>query len=322
MENILITGINGYIGSNLARALLRKGNRVIGFDLAFNNLVDLKDNPSLSCFTADITNDAAVSAASGDAEIFIHCAALVHKKSTDLSQQNYFRVNQLGTRNVLRHVNPTRLKRIIFLSTVSVYGNIPPGTEPDENTSPHPDDFYGESKLAAEDEIRVFSTKSSVPHTILRLSPVYGRSFLLNIYKRIYLPGHRCFYRIGGGYQKLSLCSVNNVVDIIEMGLQNQVLFDQTFNIRDAENYSVNDLISFFNKGPGKKKPVITIPAAIPHKVFSCLSLILPKKAEYYNYQLRKISMDATYSIERLRDTGTNLPWDLATTFKCPGNFI
>ncbi len=198
---------------------MSRGNRVVGFDLVFDNLVDLKDHPNLSCFPADITNDAAIPAAAGDAGVLVHCAALVHKRSSDLSRENYFRINHLGTRNVLGGLNPSRLKKIIFLSTVSVYGTIPPGTEPDESSPTRPDDFYGESKLAAEEEIRIFSGKHGISHTILRLSPVYGRSFLLNIHKRIYLPGQRCFYRLGEGNQKLSLCSVNNLVEVICTGV-------------------------------------------------------------------------------------------------------
>jgi len=315
MEKILITGINGYIGSNVARALLRKGNRVIGLDLVFNNLADVKNDKNLACFFADITALAEVPAEFKDAGVLIHCAALVHKKSTDLSRENYFRINHLGTKNMLEHVDPSRLKLIIFLSTVSVYGNISAGVEPDESMVPDPDDFYGESKLAAEKEIHSFSAQHNIPYMVLRLSPVYGRSFLLNIHKRVYLPGHHCFYRIGRGDQKLSLCSINNVIEVIGTGLHNRALFNQTFNIRDPENYSINDIISFFSMGSGKKKPIITIPPTIPHITFSCLSLVLPKKAEYYKYQVRKISLDATYSIERLRRTGTNLPWGLKSTF-------
>lgn len=71
-----------------------------------------------------------------------------------------------------------RLKQIIFfLSTVSVYGDMPVGVVPDENTQTHPEDFYGESKLAAEDAIREFSERYKIPHTIFRLVPVYGDFF-------------------------------------------------------------------------------------------------------------------------------------------------
>lgn len=315
MEKILITGSNGYIGSRLARALLSEGNKIIGMDVVFHNIIDLKDDPNVMCIAADITDTAAIPPAVKDAEIVVHCAALVHKRSRDLSRGNYFRTNQLGTKNILENLDPARVKRIIFLSTVSVYGNTVAGMEPDENAVPAPDDFYGESKLAAEEEIRSFSTRHRIPYTILRLSPVYGRSFLLNIHKRIYLPGHHCFYRIGRGTQKLSLCSVNNLLDVIKRGLHDRAFYDRTFNIRDPENYSINDIISFFNTGTGKMKPVITIPAAVPRMAFSCLSLVLPEKAEYYRYQFKKISVDATFSIESLRGTGTDLPWGLESTF-------
>ena len=315
MEKILITGINGYIGSNVARVLLREGNRIIGSDLVFNNLTKVKNEPHLICSPANITEPSTFPAEFKDARVLIHCAALVHKRSTDLSRENYFRINHFGTRNILAGVDPARLKMIIFLSTVSVYGNVPPGMQPDENMVLNPDDFYGESKIAAEEEIRIFSERHSIPYMILRLSPVYGKSFRLNIDKRIYLPGHHCFYRIGRGSQKLSLCSVNNVIHVIKTALQDRSISGQTFNIRDPENYSINDIINFFNIRSGKKKSIITIPTIIPQIAFSCLSLVLPKKAEYYKYQLRKISMDAIYSIEKLRNAGVDLPWNIESTF-------
>jgi UDP-glucose 4-epimerase len=315
MEKILITGINGYIGSRVAKALLRDGKRIIGTDLTLDNYSEIKNEKHFAHYAANIAEPSTLPIEFRDAGILIHCAALVHKRSTDLSRANYFRINHQGTRNILAGLDAAGLKMIIFLSTVSVYGNVPPGMQPDENTIPNPDDFYGESKIAAEEEIRIFSEKHSIPYIILRLSPVYGKSFLLNINKRIYVPGHYCFYRIGKGSQKLSLCSVNNVVHVIRTVLNDRHSSGQIFNLRDPENYSINDIIDFFNVASGKKKPIITIPVMVPQIAFSCLSLVLPKKAEYYKYQLRKISMDAMYSIEKIRNAGFNLPWDLKSTF-------
>lgn len=316
MEVILITGVNGYIGSRLARALLFKGKRIIGLDMYSDNITDLKDNADFQFSSEDIASDAAMPGIR-QADVMIHCAALVHKRSSDLSRKNYFRINHFGTRNILKNVDPGKLKQIIYLSTVSVYGNPSDGSIPDEELAPNPDDFYGESKLAAEDEIRTFSIKHEIPHTILRLAPVYGKSFLLNIHKRIYLPGRRAFYRLGKGNQRLSLCSVNNIVDVIIAALNNRSLFNETFNIRDSKNYSINEIIQFFkNLYSEQHKPVISIIPALPLFVFSVLSLFLPKKAEYYKYQLRKIAQDSTYSIKKLHDTEMKLPWDLNKTFQ------
>ena len=70
-----------------------------------------------------------------------------------------------------------RLKQIVFLSTVSVYGDISDNIVPDEEKPTNPKDFYSESKLAAENEIRKFSDKYNILHTIFILVPVYGDFF-------------------------------------------------------------------------------------------------------------------------------------------------
>lgn len=317
MDIILITGVNGYIGSNLARALILGGKQVIGLDLFSNNITDLNASSNFNFYTCDITDADRIPIEVREADILIHCAALVHKRASDLSRKNYFKINHGGTRNVLNILDPGKLKQIVFLSTVSIYGNLSEGQVPDETILPDPDDYYGESKVAAEDDVRRFSQKYRVPHTILRLAPVYGRSFLLNILKRAYLPRRSFFYRIGSGDQKVSLCSVNNVVDVVIAGLYNHSFFDQTFNVRDLADYSINDIIGAFKKFHSEQgKPVIGIPLWFPMSVFRVLSLFSPKKAEYYKYQLRKVAKDAKYSVDKLRNTGVSLQSDLNSTLR------
>jgi nucleoside-diphosphate-sugar epimerase len=312
----LITGINGYIGSNLGRRLLREGGSVIGCDLESGNIGDLKADSRFEFHGADITSAGAMRDVARDVDHVVHCAALVHKRSTDLSRENYFRINRTGTINILRALNPVRVKRIVLLSTVSVYGKLREGTVPDEGTEPDPDDHYGESKAAAENDVRAYSRDSGVAHTILRLAPVYGTSFLLNIHKRVYLPGEAAFYRIGSGTQRLSLCSVNNVIDVVAAGASHPSFANETFNVSDAGEYSINDIISFFRKFRSQeKKVIIGIPYAFPRLIFKALSLIMPGRGQSYTYQLQKVALDARYSVEKLRKTGVPLVWDLRSTF-------
>lgn len=315
MDTILITGVNGYIGSRLARALLKRGDKVVGIDLAADNIRDLSDDPGFHFYPADITGTS-MPIKMREVNIVIHCAALVHKRSSDLSRENYFRINHTGTRNVLVNIDAARIQQVIYLSTVSIYGNPPEGVAPGEDFYPRPDDFYGESKLAAENEIRSFSEKYDIPHTILRLAPVYGPGFILNIHKRVYLPGESFFYRIGNGKQRISLCSVNTIADVVISSLHTPIFFNTTLNVMDETNYSINDVIYFFkNYNSHQDKPVLSIPASLPLCIFFLMSLILPGKAEFYRYQFRKISQDAWYSDKKLRDIKMKRSWDLRSTF-------
>jgi len=315
--NILITGVKGYIGFKIAFHELKKNvNKVIGLDFNSKSTVLPIDNPNFTFAKSDITNAETFSKEVKKTDVLIHCAALVHKKSSDLSRENYFRVNYEGTKNLLNFLDKDRLKQIVFLSTVSVYGDISNGVVPDEGTQTTPRDFYGESKLAAENTIKEFSEKYKIPYTIFRLAPVYGEGFLLNINKRIYLPKQLAFYRIGSGEQRLSLLSVENVVDVVLNCIMNEMFFYNTFNLTDYEYYSVNQVILFFKrKFSEQKKPVITIPEFVCLGIFRCLRFLMRQRVENLKYQFNKIAGDSIYSVNKLRSSGIKLKWNLYNTF-------
>jgi nucleoside-diphosphate-sugar epimerase len=314
--NILITGACGYIGSKITQVILQAGKNVIGVDS--NPELDplLSGKSGFEFILADIANPATFPTGVKKADILVHCAALVHKRSSDLSRKNYFRINYEGTKNILNFLDKGRLKQIIFLSTVSVYGDISNSIVPDENTRAAPEDLYGESKLAAEDAIKEFSDKHKIPYTIFRLTPVYGDFFLLNINKRIYFPGKMAFYKIGSGDQRLSLVSVKNVVDVVVGSVNNSNYFNQTFIVKDTEDYSINEIISTFKDIFSQhNKPVVKIPLCVPGVAFKLLGFVMHEKARFYGYQLRKITDDAVYSGAKLHSM-VQMKWNLRNTLQ------
>jgi nucleoside-diphosphate-sugar epimerase len=313
-ENILVTGTSGYLGSLIAEELVLRGYEVLGLDLFPPGKASVR-SAGYRFFKADITQPETLPLEILRASVLVHCAALVHRKSADLSRENYFKVNCEGTRNLLQALAPTRLRHVVFLSTVSVYGDIKPGRVPDERTPPEPMDFYGRSKVAAEQEVRTFCRKYATSHTIFRLTPVYGRRFLINLEKRVFLPKRVAFYRMGDGCQRLSLVAAGNVVQAVCECLRLRIGCNDTFNLKDRKDYTLNDVISVLRclyKGP--HHPIIGIPRAIPFAAAAALRRLAPKKGSFFSYQLRKISADAIYSGEKLLAAGIDLPWNLTKT--------
>jgi len=316
MTNILITGVNGYIGLKIATHLVEVGNEIIGIDINSSNVKGLISKPNFKLFRVDITDTVSFPAEVQQVDIVIHCAALVHKRSKDLSRENYFKINCQGTKNILSFLDKKKLKQIIFLSTVTGYGSLVQEMIPDENTPLAPEDFYSESKMAAENEIREFSKNNSIPFTILRLAPVYGKKFLLNINKRVYLPKKMAFYKIASGEQRISLCSVQNVVDVINYSVNNKSYFNEVFIVKDAKDYSINEIISVLRDVfIQKNKPIIRIPSLIPEIVFGCIGIIIPQKGKFYKSQLKKIAQDSIYSGNKIYSSGIRLKWNLKNTF-------
>jgi nucleoside-diphosphate-sugar epimerase len=219
-----------------------------------------------------------------------------------------------GTRNILRALDSDYLRQIIFLSTVSVYGLTNPGQAIDEKTPPVPLDPYGESKLAAEEEVQSFSDKKGFSHTIFRLAPVYGRDFRLNIDKRVYLPKQAAFYKIGDGTQRISMCAVGNVVSAVSQGLAVEGGFRGVFNLKDREDYSMNEIIAVMRKlDKHFYRPVLRIPK---EPLVSCTSRVAsrrPGRGVQLGYQVGKVAWGAVYSGEKLLSAGVRLPWNLSS---------
>jgi len=318
MKRILLTGANGFIGRNLIDMLLINGYEVIGIDFFADRLEKYKKHLNFTFIKADISEINYLPQKARDSDCIIHTAGLVHGKSTDLSKRNYFKINHDGTKNIVSLMNKKTFKTIIFLSTVSVYGDISCGIIPDETTPPSPKDFYGESKLAAESFLVSESKTLGFNYIIFRLTPVYDRDFLLNLKKRILLPFNLALYRISSGNQLLSICSVKNI-DIVLASLKNEKLLNETFIIKDEKDYSFNEMIDIFKSELGMKfRLIITIPSFIPKVMFKILSFFHPKKAFSLLYAFNKVDKNFIYSNKKISHYGINPKWNLRETLKKP----
>lgn len=145
--HVLITGIAGFVGSRLARCLLERGDRVSG------TYIDARpDLPGARLFEADLLDRAALEGAVEEAGpgAVVHLAGLSHiGESWDWQRMpDYFRVNIVGTENVLRAAAG---RPVVIASSADVYGNVPRGEQPIPESRPvSPQTPYALTKAAAE----------------------------------------------------------------------------------------------------------------------------------------------------------------------------
>jgi nucleoside-diphosphate-sugar epimerase len=313
--NVCVTGCNGYVGSKLANVLVRDGHYVQGVDVSNLNIKGLTARPNFRFIEADITDRDTLHQLDS-VDVVIHCAALVHREWDNLSKEDYLGVNYDGTKNIMLALQGKRLTQFVFLSTVSVYGESGSDT-PNESTKTNPMDFYGESKLMAEKVIGEFSKSQQVPCAILRLCPVYSRDFLLNVAKRVYLPKRIAFYKISKGDQRLSLCSANNLIDVILACIKAPALYNGTFIIKDRNDYSINEIIAALRKALYQDyRPVVSIPASLLNLFLRSLSLFNFPGAEINRYKIMKVARDCLFSGDKILSIGTELRWDLESTLR------
>lgn len=318
MKRIVITGVNGIIGSELSRRFIAKGYYVIGIDRIESRR---EDSGQFKYVKLDITAQDKVRQFFSDLsfDYLIHCAALVHKNSPDLSFNNFMKINYEGTKNIFDSVVENKsnsgFKGAIFFSTVEVYGGEGRGRILSEDDECQPITFYGKSKLAAEKYLLKLNRECKLPIIILRLAPVYSEDFLRNVKRRVLVGGDKFFYRVGDGEQKISLCSRDNVIDVVEACIEGKVPFGEVFNIADDKVYSFNDLLNYFRELVGGNRITVKIPKCIVYLGVKLVSLIFSGRKERLLSIYYKLTKDNIYSIEKAKNYfGYNPKWNFENT--------
>ncbi|NEP78366.1 MAG: NAD-dependent epimerase/dehydratase family protein [Okeania sp. SIO3B3] len=183
MSNIIVTGVGGFIGSHLAETLLNQGEKVIGIDqfndyydpaLKRQNISQLKDNSAFQLIENDIQS-LNWSELLADIDIVYHQAAQAGvRASWGEGFRAYTERNINATQIILEAAkNAPNLKRLVYASTSSVYGNAETFPTP-ETICPQPVSPYGITKLAAERLGKLYHQNFGVPCVYLRYFTVYG----------------------------------------------------------------------------------------------------------------------------------------------------
>lgn len=184
----IVTGAAGFIGSRLCRALLSRGERVVGIDclrdyydvdLKRANLRDLSDHPGFSFSSEDLSLGTGFieGILPPDAHVVVyHLAAQAGvRKSWGSDFPQYIRDNITATQNLLEWaVHRRSVGHFVFASSSSVYGIPSEMPMREDVTVPVPHSPYGVTKLAAENLVRLYGSNHGLVWTALRLFTVYG----------------------------------------------------------------------------------------------------------------------------------------------------
>ena len=209
MSNVLVTGATGFIGQNLAKTLVSRGDRVTCLVRATSKTQPLE---SLDVVRAlgDITDEESVRKAVAGQDVVLHLAgriAAVHKSELD-------RANVEGTRNVVRACAEQETPPVlVYVSSLAAAGPVVDGRPRIETDLPAPVSNYGRSKRAAELAAREFAEQ--VPITVIRPGIVFGPAdpaLLKAFVAPYYLRGHAS-PRFGKA--RYSLIYVDDLIDLL-----------------------------------------------------------------------------------------------------------
>lgn len=186
MTRFLVTGVTGRVGSTLAATLLAKGHEVRGLvapgDPARAKLEFL---PGLEVAEADLGNWAGVEASVAGVDVVLHMAARLIRLGE--SVDSFFDTNTMGTVRLTEAAARRGVKHFIHASTDGAYDFFVPRTAPITETEPQrPCDYYGTSKVLAEEAVRGIARQWDLPYTILRFASVVAPSEVLGCFRLSY----------------------------------------------------------------------------------------------------------------------------------------
>ena len=183
--SILVTGAAGFIGSYVSRALLARGETVIGVDnlnpyypvsLKKARLEPLNAEAAFTFQELDIADYAALTKAAKDASItsIVHLAAQAGVRHSIESPFDYGRANLSGHLNVLELARALRVKHLVYASSSSVYGANKEVPFSEAHRTDAPASLYGATKKADELMSESYARLYDLPQTGLRFFTVYG----------------------------------------------------------------------------------------------------------------------------------------------------
>jgi UDP-glucose 4-epimerase len=250
----LVTGGAGFIGSNLVRALLERGDEVRVLDNLSTGLRTNLADIDVELIEGDLRSYERVNAATRDVEIVFHQGALpsVPRSVQDPLTSNA--VNVDGTLNVLLASRDHGVRRVVIASSSSVYGNAP-GMPRSESGPIAPLAPYAVSKLAAEQYTLVAHRIHGLETVALRYfnvfgerqDPLSGYAAVIPKFIRLMINGeHPTIY--GDGQASRDFTYIENVVQANLLAAEAPEASGRTFNVAMGDTRTINDLVDALNR--------------------------------------------------------------------------
>lgn len=251
---LLITGTAGFIGSHLAEKALTEGHEVVGIDcftdyyprtFKENNLKRLRGNPNFRFIEQDLLELDLVELF-GSQEIVYHLAAQAGVRASWGDQfKIYTDYNVLGTQKVLEAARETGIKRVVYASSSSIYGDVDQFPMK-ETATPCPVSPYGVSKLAGEHLCVLYSRNFGLSTASLRYFTVYGPRqrpdmAFHKFVKAALNGGQPVIY--GNGEQTRDFTFVTDAADATYAAGFAEGVSGKVFNIGGGCRISVNDVL-------------------------------------------------------------------------------
>ena len=243
-RTVAVTGASGFIGRATCRALVNEGARVLALVRTKPRRGALPSAAKL-IVTGDLSDSDRLVAAFSGVESVIHLAARVPPTRRKAGDARSFEINSIITERIIRAAAQSAVRRVVYVSSVKAVGEETTGAPWTENTSPHPTDAYGQSKLLGEETVKRLGLETNLEVVVLRPPVVYGPGVgghfpalmkLAKLSRWVPLP-------LGGIDNRRSLLFVHNLASALCLLSHHPGAAGRTFFIADGPPKSTPDIV-------------------------------------------------------------------------------
>lgn len=296
METVLITGGAGFIGSHLSERLLSEGRRVIcldNFDTFYDPRIK-RENLSLSLkddrFTlieGDIRDLALLMRIFGRRKIdaVVHIAARAGVRPSIKEPILYYDVNVHGTMNLLEMAKEYPVKKFIFASSSSVYGENKKIPFSEEDNVDNPISPYAATKKAGELICYTYHHLYQIPVTCLRFFTVYGPrqrpDLAIHKFTRLIYEG-KAVPVYGDGSSKRDYTYIDDIIDGVAASLRTELSYE-IINLGESKTIGLLEMVSLLEERLQKKASIEWLPVQPGDVPITCANIAKARKLLGYN---------------------------------------
>ncbi len=315
-EKILVTGGTGFLGKRVVEGIVKEGYRVRVLARKLSNIEPLK-KIGVKIFFGDVADKESLAPALEGIDMVIHAAAGTSGKKKDCETGTL-----QGTRNILELSERAHVRKMIYISSCSVYGAA--GYKKHEHVteesaleqSPDLRGDYSASKQAAEALVRSAMERKKIPITILRPGAIYGPGGDPFTPMMGFSLMNKVFVVIGNGKFVLPFVYIDNLVDAIIRTMQREEANGQIFNVLDNQKITKKRYMNELIKKIYPRSMTVYFPLSFLYGIAWIQELtfeFLNKTPFLTRYRLISSQKDISYAASKIEE---RLHWSPSVSFE------
>jgi len=312
----IVTGAAGFIGSHLTERLLTEGWSVTGVDcfdpfydpiVKRNNIAESLKDPNFTLVEADIRDTDAMDKATDGVDVIVHLAARAGVRPSIEEPILYADVNINGTMVMLEAAKKYKIKKFIFASSSSVYGNNKKVPFSEDDNVDFPISPYAATKKAGELICHTYHNLYNIPTTCLRFFTVYGPrqrpDLAIHKFAKL-IEANKPIPVYGDGSMRRDFTYIDDIISGTVAAIEKCKGY-HIYNLGESEPVTVNELIAELEKALGKKA-VINSQSLQPGDVIQTYADVSHARKDLDYKPSTPISQGLAHFVKWLRENEAN----------------